>query len=199
MLFASAGSPGRWSCFSRFPTASPRCWVGLINLFLTRRIGGKPVHLPAPVACSISPAVMLPSSTWPLWSWAPSANSGTKDSNMFHGLWENRWKIIHNIFAKVAETWFLSSSSWQLFSARASSCRRLPTSRWSSSFCKRKRGQTWVKNKQEKSKGAKKGKIGDERPSIKWSEAFHIFQSGQAWLTQGDKRRGKEQLRRQTQ
>ena len=29
-------------------------------------------------------------------------------------------------------------------------------------------------------KGQKKGKIGDERPSIKWSEAFHIFQSGLA-------------------
>lgn len=37
-----------------------------------------------------------------------------------------------------------------------------------------------VKGRQEKSQGAKTGKIGDERPSIKWSEAFHIFQSGQA-------------------
>ena len=32
-------------------------------------------------------------------------------------------------------TWFLSSSSWQVFSARATSCRRPPSSLWSSSFC----------------------------------------------------------------
>ena len=89
-------------------------------------------------------------------------------------------KIYKHIFTKVAETWFLSSSSWQLFSARASSCRRLPSSRWSSSFCNRKRGQRWVKSRRDKSKGAKIGKIADERPLVKWSEAFNIFQSGQA-------------------
>ena len=199
MLFASAGSPaGRWSCFSQFPIASPRCWVGLlINLFLTKRIGGKPVHLPAPVACWISPAAMLTSSTWPLWSWAPSANSGTKDSNMFS--WSLREQV-KNYTQHICNRNLVFV--FQLLAAFLSTRKLLSkTAKFSLVFfiLQQKKRSKMGQKQARKVQRDKKGKTGDERPLIKWSEAFHIFQSGQAWLTQGDKRRGKEQLRRQTQ
>ena len=60
-------------------------------------------------------------------------------------------QALQEVFRKVSGwllvniiTWFLSSSSWQVFSARATSCRRPPSSLWSSSFCN---ARNWVKPK----------------------------------------------------
>ena len=141
-------------------------FVELINLFLTKRIGGKPVHLPVPVACWISPAVMLTNSTWPLWSWAPSANSGTKDSNMFP--WSLREQVKNysqHIYKSCRNLVFV----FQLLAAFLSPRKLLSkTAKFSLVFFILQQNKRSKPGKKSPKALGPRGKIGDERLLIKF-------------------------------